>query len=216
MNLNLLKWLVSACCGALAACAIITVNVYFPEKDVQQAYKSLDEMLLKQGDAAGKGDQAPPETNDVEKPRSGLQPFRFSLVPEAVAQESATADALAVELAAMPDVLAAYDEMRARLPRLNALRESGAVGETFQGLVTVRDTSRAAEAQPIVEAENRNRKAVITGMARAIIKINRQKETKGAMNQLLPQAAASYAATRKEEAKPGWWLLTAPDRWVQK
>ncbi len=35
--------------GLLAACAFITVNVYFPEKDVKQAYRSLDEMLLKQG-----------------------------------------------------------------------------------------------------------------------------------------------------------------------
>ena len=35
--------------GALlsfAACAIITVNVYFPEKDVKAAYKSLEDELL--------------------------------------------------------------------------------------------------------------------------------------------------------------------------
>ena len=216
MKLNMLKWVIAASCGLLAACAIITVNVYFPEKDVKQAYKSLDEMLLHQGDAKGQPDQTSPEPKSGEKPQSGLLPFRFTLVPEAVAQETATSDALAVELAMMPDVLAAYDEMRARLPKLNALRDSGVVGETYQGLVSVRDKSRAAEAQPLVDAENRNRKTVITGMARAIIKIDKKKETKEAMNQVLPQSAASYAATRKEEAKPGWWLLVAPDRWVQK
>ena len=35
--------------GALlsfAACAIITVNVYFPEKDIKSAYKSLEDELL--------------------------------------------------------------------------------------------------------------------------------------------------------------------------
>ena len=53
-------------------------------------------------------------------------------------------------------------------------------------------------------------------MARAIIKIDKKKETKEAMNQVLPKAAASYAATKKEEAKPGWWILVAPDQWVQK
>ena len=51
MKQSLLKWFVTGCCGILAACAIITVNVYFPEKDVKQAYKSLDDMLLHQGDA---------------------------------------------------------------------------------------------------------------------------------------------------------------------
>lgn len=216
MKLKILKWIIAACCGVIAACAIITVNVYFPEKDVKQAYKSLDDMLLHQGDAKGEAGQPSPEPKPGEKPQSGLPPFRFSLVTEASAQETATSDALAVEISMMPDVLAAYDEMRARLPQLNALRDSGVVGETFQGLVAVREKSRAAEAQPLVDAENRNRKTVITGMARAIIKINKQQETKDSMNQVLPKSAASYAATRKEEAKPGWWLLVAPDRWVQK
>ena len=216
MKLNILKWIIAACCGIVAACAIITVNVYFPEKDVKQAYKSLDDMLLHQGGAKEEAGQATPEPKIGEKPQSGLLPFRFSLVGEANAQETATSDALAVEISMMPDVLAAYDEMRARLPQLNALRSSGVVGETFQGLVSVRDKTRAAEVQPIVDAENRNRKTVITGMARAIIQQNKQKETKEAMNQVLPKSAASYAATKKEEAKPGWWLLVAPDRWVQK
>jgi uncharacterized protein YdbL (DUF1318 family) len=216
MKKTLIKLFITACCGLMAACAIITVNVYFPEKDVKQAYKSLDDMLLHTGDAKGEPGQTLPEPKSGEKPQSGLLPFRFSLVPVANAQETATSDALAVELAMMPDVLAAYDEMRARLPQLNALRNSGVVGETFQGLVSVHDKSRAAEAQPIVDAENRNRKVVITGMARAIIKINKQKETREAMNQVLEKSAASYAATKREEAKPGWWLLVAPDRWVQK
>lgn len=217
MKMKLLKWLAAASCGLMAACAIITVNVYFPEKDVRQAYKSLDEMLLRpESGAKGDSGQPAPDMKSEDKPQSKVSPLRFSLVTEAAAQESVTADSLAVELSMMPDVLAAYDEMRARLPKLDTLRDNGLVGETFQGLVTVRDKSKAGEAQAIVDAENRNRKTVITGMARAIIKINKQKETKDTLNQVLSKSAASYAATKKEEARPGWWLLTAPDRWVQK
>ena len=219
MKLKLLKWLIAACCGVMAACAITTVNVYFPEKDVKQAYKSLDDMLLHQESPTEGGGQPPAEPNEPkggEKPQSALTPFSLSLVSDAYAQETAGSDALAVELSMMPDVLAAYDEMRGRLPQLNALRDSGVVGETFQGLVTLRDRSRGAGVQPIVDAENRNRKSVITGMARAIIKITKQKESKETMNQLLAKSATGYAATRKEEAKPGWWLLVAPDRWIQK
>ena len=46
---RIVKWIIAGMCGFLVSCAIITVNVYFPEKDVKQAYKSLDEMLLKRG-----------------------------------------------------------------------------------------------------------------------------------------------------------------------
>jgi hypothetical protein len=216
MKLSLFKWLVTGCCGILAACAIITVNVYFPEKDVKEAYQSLDEMLLHQGDSKTQPAKPPPEPKAGEKPQSSIFPISVSLVTEAAAQERDTAETLAVELSMMPDVLKAYDEMRARLPQLNALRNSGIVGETFQGLVTVRDKSKAAEAQPVVDAENRNRKTIITGMARAIIKIDKKQETPATMNDVLPKAAASYAATKKQEAKPGWWLLVAPDQWVRK
>jgi uncharacterized protein YdbL (DUF1318 family) len=215
-------WVLAGTCGMLAACAVITVNVYFPEKDVKQAYKSLDEMLLKQG-SDGKqpateplpaGEQKKPEEI---KPQSSLfgDRFRFSLVPEASAAET-VADQLAVEISSMPEVLTAYDEMRARLPEINALRTSGAIGETKQGLVSVRDKAKLGNGQAIVDAENKNRKAVITGMAKAILKINQQPETSTGLNQVLSKAAASYATTRQEEAKPGWWIELPNGRWVQK
>ena len=47
MYAKVIKFLVVSMFGLLAACAVITVNVYFPEKAVKDAYKSLDDMLLK-------------------------------------------------------------------------------------------------------------------------------------------------------------------------
>lgn len=218
----MLKWLLALTCSVLAACAVITVNVYFPEKDVKQAYKSLDDMLLKQG-----ADTAPPTpestpSNDRKapepvKPQSSLfgDRFHFAIVSEACAAES-VADQLTVELSNMPEVLKAYDEMKTRLPKLDALRDSGAVGETRQGLVTVRDKSKLGDGQTIVDGENRNRKTVITGMAKAILKINRQQETAAALNQVLGKASASYATTKQDAARPGWWIELPNGRWVQK
>ena len=46
------KLILAAACGLLASCAIITVNVYFPEKAVKDAFKSVDGMMLKVGDDA--------------------------------------------------------------------------------------------------------------------------------------------------------------------
>ncbi len=221
MNTKTIKWLLAACCGLLAACAIITVNVYFPEKAAKEAYKSLDDMLLKNGgDKSPGGDkksgpeQATPET----KPQSMRfhETPVFAFVAEAMAAES-EADALAIEMASMPEVIKAYDEMSRRLPRINQLFDSGAIGLTSQGLVTVRDKGKVTpQDEGLLSAENQNRKTIIGSMARAIVKLAGQKETKAALDQVMGKAAATYADTRREAAKPGWWQQLQNGRWVQK
>lgn len=222
----ILRWLATGLCGWLAACAIITVNVYFPEKDVKQAYKSLDEMLLKQGEGNKPGAEQPPaeqpaapgEKKEEVKPQSRLEVPRFdlSLVAVAHAQEKNIADDLAVEMSSMPEVLKAYDEIKARLPQLNALRDSGAVGEGKQGLLKILDKKKLGGNEALVNTVNDNRKIVITGMAKAILKLNKQKETKAALNQVMAKAAATFASLRQDEAKPGWWVELQNGRWVQK
>jgi hypothetical protein len=225
MRKQWIKWLSAGLCGILASCAIITVNVYFPEKDVKQAYKSLDEILLKQGNEAKPATEEKPAGTEEEKKKEEVKPqsrlfdgrFSVSLVSEACAQEP-VADELAVEIASMPEVLKAYDEMRKRLPQLNALRDSGAVGLNKQGLIVVRDKGKMAGHEALVKAENDNRKTVITGMAKAIEKINlkRQPGVKINLNQVMGKAAAIYAEAKREEAKPGWWMELPNGTWVQK
>lgn len=221
MKRTIMKALLTGLSGMLAACAIITVNVYFPEKAVKEAYKSLDEMLLKQGEEKPASDgQKPAEQKPA--PDAGPQSRlferlpSFALVGEAFAAEN-YADQLAIEISSMPDVLKAYDEMKARLPQLDALRDRGVVGETNQGLVTVHDKGQATpQDEALVKAENGNRKIVITAMAKAILKLNKQPESKAAIGQVLPKAAATYADAKREAAEPGWWIQLANGRWVQK
>src|SRR5512136_2039006 len=209
---NIVKWFIAALCGLLAACAVITVNVYFPEKDVKQAYKSLDEMLLKQEgetkppaqkqtpavNPAGEQEQKPAE----EKPQSRLNDslLDLSMVAVAFAAEN-IADDLAIEMSSMPEVLKAYDEMKESQPQLNSLRDSGAVGENKQGLIWILDKGKLAGNDALVRKVNDSRKVVITGMARAILKVNKQPETKAGMNQVLGKAAAMFADVRHEKAK---------------
>jgi len=241
MLARILKWSIAAMCALLTACAVITVNVYFPEKDVKEAYKSLDEMLLKQGgdtkkpadkksgekpsvesqpagEQPGGVKQPPPIENKNEvKPQSSLNGTRFelSLVSVANAAEN-IADELAVEMSSMPEVLKAYDQIKASIPQLNALRDSGAVGENKQGLLTVRDPSKLGGNEALVKTVNESRKVVITGMAKAILKVNKQPESKAALDQVMGKAAAMFADVRHEKAKPGWWVELANGRWVQK
>jgi len=218
MTKLLAKWTVAGVTGLLAACAFITVNVYFPEKDVKQAYRSLDEMLLKQGgeekkELSPQEEEKAPEQKPVSLLPDGLPGIR--LVAEACAQEDISGR-LASELSGIPEVQKAYSEMRARLPQLNALRDSGIVGEAADGSVVVRDASKAGSAQALVQAENRNRKTVIVNMAKAILRINKQPETSDAMRQVIGKAAATFADTKRDEAAGGWWIQLANGRWVQK
>lgn len=213
--MSLTKCLLTGLAALLASCAIITVNVYFPEKDVKQAYKSLDDMLLKQSESKPADPPVGSEPRKEEsKPQSWLVPG-MSLVREARAAEN-VADDLAIEVSSNPEVLKAYEEMKKRLPQIEGLMASGALGESRQGILVTRDKAKAAGKEEQIKAENDNRKTVITAMARAILKINKQEDSKAALNQVLPKAAASYATTRQDQARKGWWIELANGRWVQK
>jgi uncharacterized protein len=219
MKRRMMKMLLALSCFMLAACAVITVNVYFPEKAAKEAYKSLDEMLLKPGEKAPAQKGAPPAQDTPEaKPQSHLleRGSSFALIPAAYAAEN-EADALAVELSSMPEVLKAYDEMSRRLPKLNQLFAGHAIGLSNQGLISPRDKSKLSpQDESMISAENQSRKTVVTSMGKAILKLNKQKESKAALDQVLPKAAATFAETKREAAQPGWWIQLENGRWVQK
>jgi len=158
------------------------------------------------------------DTGTEIKPQSNLfnvlPAFSFSAVAHAAENY---ADELAIELAGMPEVLKAYDDMNKRMPRLTALFDSAAVGLTSQGLITVRDkTKMSGQDEQLVNLENQSRKLIVNSMSKAILKITKVKESKEALDQVLGKAAATYADTRREAAKPGWWIQLANGRWVQK
>lgn len=221
MRVKFIKLLLTGICAIIASCAIITVNVYFPEKAVKEAYKSLDDVLLRNGEGKTPPSEKPPLVEPGvtdSKPQSSLfnvQPV-FSFCAVAHAAEN-SADDLAIEMASMPEVIKAYEDMKKRQPRLEALFGSAAVGLTSQGLITVRDGKKmTAQDESLVNLENQSRKLIVSSMAKAILKITKVEESKGAMDQILGKAAATYAETRREAAKPGWWLQLPNGRWIQK
>jgi uncharacterized protein len=218
--MKLMKWLLAGCIGLLASCAIITVNVYFPEKAVKDAYKSLDEMLLKNETQTQPGGSKQP-TIEYKVQQPGPQSIlrlkmpEISLIPAAHAAESG--DDLAIELGSIPEVTTAYAEMKQRQAALNRLFDNGAVGLTSQGLVSARDKSKlTAQHETLISEENRNRKTIIVNMAKVILKITKQEASKAALDQTMGKAAATYAETRREAARPGWWIQLQNGRWVQK
>jgi len=196
------KVFIGALFFVIVSCAIITVNIYFPEKDVKEAYKALEEELM-----------TPNEQKPDVKPESLI---RFELVSSAYAQEEDLAGKITEIIKKMPDVVNAYKEMGARIADTDRLRDSGAVGESNKGLLVVREGTLSPSDQKIVEMENENRRTVMRGMARAIIRINRVPENEENMNQVMPQAAEQFAAIRRDSAKKGWWIQDANGNWTKK
>jgi len=193
----------------LVSCAIITVNIYFPEKEVKEAYKELEKELMTPG-GPGKEPTSKPEG----KPEGSL---KFEFISSAYAQEAGLADNIAQIVKRMPEVVNAYKEMGARLPETDKLRDSGAVGEGKDGLLVVRDEKlMTPENRRLVDMENGNRRTVINGMARAIIRINRVPENEANLKQVLPQAVEQFAALRRDSAKKGWWIQDQYGNWTKK
>jgi len=192
-------------CFIIASCAVITVNIYFPEKDVKEAYKVLEKELMDT-------DKKPGEKLEG-KPQSALG---FEFVPSLYAQESGLADKISEIVKKMPDVVEAYRQMGARIADTDRLRDSGAVGEGNNGLLVEREGSLSPADKKIVEMENANRKTVMNGMTRAIIRINRVPENEENLRQVLPQATQQFAAIRRDSAKKGWWVQDSNGNWSRK
>jgi hypothetical protein len=208
------EFMAAAIVFIIASCAVITVNIYFPEKDVKEAYKALEKELMATDEKTeDKQPEDKPEGKPEGKPESSI---RFEFVPSVYAQKAGTADEISKVVKRMPEVVQAYKEMGARIADTDRLRDSGAVGEANNGLLVVREKTLSPSDKRIVDIENKNRKTVMEGMAKAIVKINRLPLNDKNLNQVRPQAIEQFAAIRRDSAKKGWWIQDASGNWSKK
>lgn len=122
------------------------------------------------------------------------------------------------EIKGYPEVVAAYKGLSQRLARLNQLRDQGLVGEGKDGRVVLRAKPPQvgeAEAMLVLE-ENRDREVIISGMAKAILKLNRQEPTSGNLASVKTQASETFASLRREKAQPGWWVQLQDGTWTRR
>jgi len=191
----------------MASCMVITVNIYFPEKDVKEAYKALEKELM-----TPEGGQ--PKAKPEEKPESSI---KFEWVTSAHAQEPGLSAKIAEIVKKMPDVVNAYREIGARIGDIDKMRDNGAVGEGKDGMLAIRDEKLLTPDQKkLIVMVNTNRKTIISGMAKAIIRINRVPENEQNLNQVMPQAVEQFAAHRRDSAKRGWWVQSPDGNWSRK
>ncbi|HLE24124.1 MAG TPA: DUF1318 domain-containing protein [Thermodesulfobacteriota bacterium] len=216
----------------LLSCATVTVNVYFPAEEVRQAYETLEEELLKPPQEETPGTEKAPKQGEIEKkPQSILKypdkpqlqsrrliiltrKFSLDLGTFAWAQDDLD-KAIVNEIRNMPDVVQAYRNRGGRLDVINNMLSQGKVGIGNKGLLVDRG-GLTKEEKADFNAENKDRETIIEGMATAIIKINNIDPTPQNIEKVIPEAAEQFAAVRRNEAQPGWWIQLPDGRWMQK
>ena len=186
----------TAVCLSCLLAACVTVNIYFPAAEVQ---KTADEIV---DDIYG-----PPSGQDSpsQEDQSFLWHFLDALGPAKVcAAESATQ----VSNAAIRGLKA---QMRQNHKQLEPFYNSGAVGITNQGLLTIRESSSLSLAQKgtlrsLVKKDNEAREQLYAEVAKAL--------------DLKPNQVADvqeiFARTWQEKAESGWWIQKDNGEWVQK
>lgn len=205
-----LSWLIPVFSILFFACAVITVNIYFPEKEVKKAFKDLEEELI--------GDTPPIKEGDkTTKPQSFFDKPVIQNIANIISPASAYAqdNEIFQLIKQMPEVKEAYAKIKERLPLIKELRGKGVVGEGNRGYLAIRGTLTPDEAAA-VEAHNNDRKVVITAMAKAVVKTNKLPETASNINQAIPKAESIFAELRREKAQPGWWIQKPGGNWIKK
>lgn len=199
------------------ACIHVVVNVYFPESEAKGALATLEDELLK-----GSPAKSPPATpqeppKEPAAPKGDKQSLLSLMDPRiAYAAGPISEEEIYNRIKSMPQVVEAYQRIAARMPRVDALRASGLVGEGRNGLLKPRGDIQDRRDQRTIEEENADRQTVITGLARASLMAQNLPATPENLNQVLPDAAATFAALRRERAQPGWWIQTQDGGWKQK
>lgn len=217
----------------VASCATITVNVYFPAEEVRQAYTNLEEEFLIDKEKPSQNN----EENKNTKPQDGsnkgsmitypdkpllkvtkvvpiTQKLDIDIVNIARAGEDITQQ-IESEIKKFPEVIQAFKSRASRQSDVNNLLNSGIVGEGNDGMLVPRGTLSASE-KNVMDNENNDRKTIIEGMAKAIIKINNIEASSQNISKVYPEAAEQFATSRRSVAKSGWKVQLPSGQWATK
>ena len=194
---KLMSPLLVTCALVLAAC--VTINVYFPAAEAQQAAAEFVDKVI--GDDPA---QAPPP---AKPPQASLRP-RFNLMSLLISDAQAQTVDITIRT---PAIQAIQDRMADRFQSsLETHFDSGALGFGNDGLIVVRDASQVplkdrVGVNQLVAEDNRDRKAVY----REISVANGHPEWE-------TQISETFAKQWIASAHKGWWYQDAGGAWKQK
>lgn len=197
------RWLIGALMVLLVSC--VTVNIYFPAAAIQKAADQIVDEVRK-GPAETPGQQPEQKPDQTPDKRSLLDRMRF------IGFGASPVYAAAMDLnVSTPAIRAVKSSIANRFPQLQPLYVKGAVGETNNGLVAVRETGalslkEKADVNRLVDEENRDRQALYS----EIIKANQLDAGR------LGEVQKLFANSWRDKAGPGWWIQQDGGQWAKK
>jgi uncharacterized protein len=185
---------------ALVISACVTVNIYFPAAAVERA---AEQIVKETWGGPGEPVKAPPKPQSYNR----LAPMRavsVKFVSEAHAQEADIN-------VSNPAIRALKDAIKQRSGAIKPFMDRGNIGIGQDGLLTIRTTDglnlkERADAQQLVEAENRDREALYVEIAKA----------NGIPKENVPRIKNIFAKSWIEQAQPGWWIQDSQGNWKKK
>lgn len=194
--------------AGLVAAACLTINVYFPEAQIKDLSQQIEDAVKKQAaEQAGTQEPAPPaETPKEPGASSSLLDLLVGATP------AYAAEGVAQPEISNPAIRKIIDARAARLADVNKYKAMGVIGESNQALLEIRnleavsDLRARAEVQRLVKAENADREQLFKEIAAA----------KNVDLSQLPKIRETYAATLRQDARPGDWIQMPDGSWKQK
>jgi hypothetical protein len=199
------RWMGMPIAAALALTACVTINVYFPAAEAKEAAKEFVDKVI--GDDAQQATPAPAPSPEDNNDGGGMALHFDPLSLLGIGTAYAQAPDITIKT---PAIQAIQARMAGRFDgSLRKQFDSGALGFTSDGLVSVRDAAkiplsdRVAVNQAVAD-QNRDAKAVYREIAVA----NKHPEWES-------QIRSVFAKQWVDSAKSGWWYQSAGG-WKQK
>jgi len=202
--MRLLKWMMGSVSG-LMLISCVTINIYFPAAAAEKAADRIIE------DVWGPETQPQPSEPKVEQNQSAVQPawpqtVVLSVLDWVVPQVAAAEANLNIN---SPAISALQQQMKQRHDSLKSFYDSGAVGLTADGFITLHDAKAVSlkdrnSVNSLIADENRDRKALYAEIARA----NGHPEWQADIQETFARRWVSNAAQ-------GWWYQQG-NNWKQK
>ena len=199
------QWLGMPVVGALLLSACVTINVYFPAAEAKEAAREFVEKVISEADKV--------EIKDAPAPGGGMAMLerRFDFDPWVLLGIGSAQAQSAPDISLKtPAIQAIQARMESRFnSTLRAGFDSGALGFTDDGLVTVRDAGKLELKDRVainaaVADDNRDRKAVYREVA--VANGHPEWET---------QIRDVFAKQWISSARAGWWYQSGGS-WKQK
>ena len=171
----------------------VTVNVYFPAKEVEQKAGDIVDDIRKTA-------PAPSPSGYLDKAWNGiLYGFWFD------------GGSVWAQQPDSPAIQSLKKQMGDRFPRLRPFFQKGALGENNKGFLEIRDggglsAADKTEVKSLVEAENRDRQALYSEVAKSM---------NIAPDQVI-RVQRIFAGKWQQSSAPGWWVQREDGKWAQK